>query len=89
MNELTIVIFYLVGINSLTFILMGADKRKAKKQKFRIRERTFWTFAVLGGVIGALLGMKQYRHKTQHRSFVLGMPALIIIQMLLVLYMIF
>ncbi|WP_281347101.1 DUF1294 domain-containing protein [Virgibacillus doumboii] len=89
MNELIIIIIYLASINIIAFILMAVDKHKAKKQKFRIRERTLWVVAVLGGAVGAVIGMKQFRHKTKHRSFVWGMPLLVITQIILAVYLFF
>lgn len=84
---MNVILFYLIGVNAITFFLMGIDKHKAKKKKYRIPERTFWSLAILGGAVGALLGMKRYRHKTKHRSFVLGMPTLIVAHIILVVYL--
>ncbi len=87
MNELNLIILFLIGVNAMAFILMGIDKQKAIRHKYRIPERTFWGLAILGGAVGALLGMKRYRHKTKHRSFVLGMPTLIVIHIILIVYL--
>ncbi|MGP4108355.1 DUF1294 domain-containing protein [Virgibacillus sp. L01] len=87
MNELNMIILFLIGVNAIAFILMGIDKKKAIRHKYRIPERTFWGLAILGGAIGALLGMKRYRHKTKHRLFVIGMPTLIVIHIILFVYL--
>lgn len=80
-----IFLLYLFGINMLTFILMGADKRKARKRMWRIPERTFWLFSLLGGTAGSLIGMRAFRHKTKHRAFTIGMPVLMVCQLLLLI----
>ncbi|SIT84777.1 DUF1294 domain-containing protein [Edaphobacillus lindanitolerans] len=62
-----------IGIMSVYgFILMGLDKRRAKRGEWRIPERTLWTVALFGGGIGCYLGMQTFRHKTRHTSFRLG-----------------
>lgn len=76
---------YLVFINILAFVLMGADKAKAKRNAWRIPEKTLFLSAILGGSIGAILGMQLFRHKTRHRSFVLGMPAILATQVVIAL----
>jgi uncharacterized membrane protein YsdA (DUF1294 family) len=74
---------YLVIVNILAFLLMGIDKHKARKGAWRIPERTLFLSALIGGSLGANLGMQLFRHKTKHRSFVIGMPAILIIQLIL------
>ncbi|GGJ84588.1 hypothetical protein GCM10007063_03880 [Lentibacillus kapialis] len=74
------IIAYIAGVNIIAFLIMGMDKQKAKTETYRIPERTLWGLAILGGAIGVWAGMKSFRHKTRHRSFVIGMPVLIIIQ---------
>ena len=81
-----IVIVYLVIINVVTFFMYGIDKWKAKKSKWRIREAALLGLAVLGGSIGAWSGMKVWHHKTLHKKFRFGVPAIIIIQLLLIGY---
>ena len=73
-------IYYLIGINILTFLLYGIDKWKAQKDKWRIPEDTLIWLAIVGGSIGALLGMYLFRHKTKHKKFTLGIPAIILVQ---------
>ena len=81
-------LIYLAVINVVTFFMYGIDKWKAKKSKWRIREAALLGLAVLGGSIGAWLGMKVWHHKTQHKKFKYGVPAIIIIQLALIVYFI-
>ena len=84
LSLLHIVLIYLAVINVVTFFMYGVDKWKAKKSKWRIRETALLTLAVLGGSIGAWLGMKVWHHKTQHKKFKYGVPAIIIVQLALI-----
>lgn len=86
LNLIHIVLIYLAVINVVTFFVYGIDKWKAKKSKWRIRETALLGLAVLGGSIGAWLGMKVWHHKTQHKKFRYGVPAIIIIQLALIGY---
>ena len=79
-------LLYLLLINAAAFLLMLVDKLKAKKNRWRIPERTLFGAALLGGSIGALLGMYTFRHKTKHLSFTLGMPAILIAQVALAIW---
>ena len=83
-----IVIIHLVIINVVTFFMYGIDKWKAKKSKWRIREAALLGLAVLGGSIGAWSGMKVWHHKTLHKKFRFGVPAIIIVQLALIVYFI-
>ncbi|WP_270179536.1 DUF1294 domain-containing protein [Alkalihalobacillus sp. CinArs1] len=76
---MTAIVLYLVCINVCSYLLMGVDKRKARKRKSRISEKTLWTSYILGGAIGGYLGMKQFRHKTKHASFQYGLPLAVIL----------
>jgi len=89
MEEFNSVIAYFIGVNIVGFILMYVDKRKAMKNQYRIPERTFWLLGVLGSAIGNYIGMKVFRHKTKHRSFVIGMPVLIIVNIACLGYIFF
>lgn len=71
---------WLVLINVLAFCLFGVDKHRAQKRRWRIRESTLLWSAALGGSLGALLGMRVFRHKTLHRRFSLGVPLLLVLQ---------
>lgn len=70
---------YLLIINALCFLLMLTDKRKAKARAWRIPEATLMGAAAIGGSLGALMGMYTFRHKTRHKKFTLGVPALLIV----------
>ncbi len=87
-SYLHIALIYLAAINMATFLVYGIDKWKAKKSKWRIRETALLGLAVLGGSIGAWLGMKVWHHKTQHKKFKYGVPTIIIIQLALIVYFI-
>ena len=86
---LDIALQYLAVINVATFFTYGLDKWKAKRSKWRIREAALLTLAVLGGSIGAWLGMKVWHHKTQHKKFKVGIPIIIIVQALIIWYFFF
>ena len=80
-------LYYLIVINIATFVVYGIDKLKAKQGSWRISEATLLILAVIGGSIGALLGMKVWRHKTQHKKFKYGLPLILIIQIILIGYL--
>ena len=82
-------ILYLLLINLAGFLSMGIDKRKAQKQKWRIPEKVLFLFAILGGSTGSLLGMYTFRHKTKHRQFVIGIPVILVLQLLLAGFLIY
>ena len=79
-----IIIYILIIINVLTFLVYGIDKWKAKNAKMRIRETALLTLAVLGGSIGALLGMQVWHHKTMHKKFKYGLPLILLAQIALI-----
>lgn len=81
-----LIIIYLIAINVITFLVYGIDKWKAKRSKWRIPEATLLGLAVIGGSIGAWLGMKVWHHKTMHKKFMFGLPVIIIIQLLIIGY---
>ena len=76
---------YLLLVNIIGFALMFIDKKRAQKNQWRIKEATLFLTAAIGGSIGSMLGMKVFRHKTKHLSFLIGMPAILIIQVALVI----
>ena len=80
-------LYYLLAVNSLTFLLYGIDKYKAKKGRWRISEATLLTMAAIGGSIGAWAGMRTWHHKTMHKKFRYGIPVIIIMQIALVVYL--
>lgn len=82
------ILMYLLIINVIGFVLMLTDKFKARKNLWRIPEATLMTAAALGGSIGSLLGMYTVRHKTRHVKFTLGIPAILILQIVLAVFLI-
>lgn len=84
-----IVIIYLVLINLAAFALMGLDKRKARKNLWRLPEKTLFLSAILGGSAGAIAGMYVFHHKTRHWYFVIGMPLILVIQIGLGIWLIY
>ena len=82
----TVRLVWLAVINLLTFIVYGADKRRARKGKWRVPEKTLFLLPLLGGSIGALLGMRVFHHKTKHWYFVWGIPAILLAQIALAVW---
>ena len=82
----TVLLVWLAVINLLTFIVYGADKRRAGKGKWRVPEKTLFLLPLLGGSIGALLGMRVFHHKTKHWYFVWGIPAILLAQIALAVW---
>ena len=80
------IIYILIGINVLTFLVYGIDKWQAKQGNWRISEGTLLTLAVVGGSIGALLGMKVWHHKTMHKKFKYGLPLILLAQTALIYF---
>ena len=83
----TVLLVWLAVINLLTFIVYGADKRRARKGKWRVPEKTLFLLPLLGGSIGALLGMRVFHHKTKHWYFVWGVPAILLAQLALAVWL--
>ena len=82
----TVLLVWLAVINLLTFIVYGADKRRARQGKWRVPEKTLFLLPLLGGSIGALLGMRVFHHKTKHWYFVWGIPAILLAQIALAVW---
>ena len=89
LTPLHIALIYLVIINVITFFLFGIDKFKAQHARWRIPESVLIGLAVIGGSIGAWLGMMVWHHKTQHKKFKYGIPAIIIVQLALIGYILY
>ena len=83
---LHIALIYLAVINVVTFFMYGIDKWKAKRSKWRISEATLLWMAVIGGSTGAWMGIKIWHHKTMHKKFKYGVPAIIILQIAAIVY---
>ena len=75
-------LIYLFGLNLTAFVLMGTDKRRARRHARRIPETTLLLTAVIGGSFGALLGLLVFRHKTRHPAFSVGLPVILILQLI-------
>ena len=79
-------LIYLGIINLIGLFSMFLDKQKAKRGKWRIPEKTLFLLAVIGGSLGTTLGMHMFRHKTKHWYFKFGMPFILIVQIILMIY---
>ena len=84
MDSLSLLIVYIIAVNIIGFALMGNDKRRARKNAFRIPEATLFAFSIIGGSIGMLIGMYTFRHKTKHMTFKIGIPVIIFVQILFI-----
>ena len=90
MNELLTIkniIIYLIVINLIGILIMFLDKQKAKKDEWRISEKTIFVITMLGGGIGTIAGMYAFRHKTKKLKFIIGLPVLVILEIILVIYL--
>lgn len=83
------ILIYLLGINLVGFLSMLFDKHRARRNAWRIPEATLFLFAIFGGSVGSLIGMYTFRHKTMKPKFFIGIPVILGIQVLLVLYFLF
>lgn len=86
MKLVEIILIYLLIINLIAFYLYWNDKRRAKKGRWRIPENTLLLVALIGGSVGALLGMKVFRHKTKHWKFKILVPFFLILQIAVAVY---
>ena len=80
-------IYYLLAVNVVAFFLYGIDKYKAAHHLWRIPESVLLLSVVVGGGLGAMTGMKYFRHKTQHLKFRIGVPLIVLCQVGLILYL--
>lgn len=80
-------IIYLAAANIIGFAMMGIDKDRAKNKAWRISEKALFSCSILGGGIGTWLGMYVFRHKTRHWYFVVGMPLILAVQILLIVFL--
>jgi len=83
------IIIYIIAINLITFFTMFIDKRKAKKGKRRIPEKTLFTLVFLGGGIGGIAGMYVFKHKTKKTRFIIGFPLILIFEIACVVFFYF
>ena len=79
-------LIYLLVINIVGFVYMGIDKWKAKRNAWRIPEDTLFAITALGGGIGTIAGMYTFRHKTKKAKFTIGLPAILILEIILLVY---
>ena len=84
-NPLSLLWMWLSLINLIAFIAMGNDKYRAATEKWRIPEKNLFLMALLGGSFGGICGMYVFRHKTRHKKFSVGFPAILILQLTLVI----
>ena len=84
---LQILIGYLAMVNVVAFVTYGIDKLKARRNQWRIPESTLLLLAMIGGSIGAWIGLKVWRHKTLHKKFKYGIPLIIVVQIVLCIYL--
>ena len=89
MKPVYLLYLYLATVNLALFCVMGVDKRRARRHRWRVRESTLFTLCLLGGSLGGVLGMLAFRHKTRHWRFVLGFPAILLLHLVLAGYVLF
>ena len=83
----TVLLIWLAVINLVTFAVYGIDKAKAKRGAWHVPEKTLFLLPLLGGSLGALLGMRVFRHKTKHWYFVWGIPLILLAQIALAVWL--
>ena len=86
---ITYLLWYLAAVNLVTFTVYGVDKAKARRGAWRVPEKTLFLLPLLGGSVGALLGMLVFRHKTKHWYFVWGIPLILLAQIALAVWFYF
>ena len=82
-----ILIAWLILTNITAFLMFGIDKLKAKANKWRISEKALFIVAIIGGGVGAFLGMQVFRHKTKHTKFVVGIPVIMVVQIAILVWL--
>lgn len=89
MSVISYIILYLAIINLTGLFIMGLDKLKARKRTWRIPESTLFVIALMGGSLGTTIGMHLFHHKTRHWYFLYGMPAILLLQIMIVVILIY
>ena len=84
---ITYLLWYLAAVNLVTFTVYGVDKAKARRGAWRVPEKTLFLLPLLGGSVGALLGMQVFHHKTKHWYFVWGVPTILLAQLALAVWL--
>lgn len=82
-----IISVYFLAVNLIGFAIMGYDKYKAKKNGWRIKEKTLFTIAFIGGALGVLLGMRNFHHKSKKNEFKIGIPLLLVLNLAVYIYL--
>lgn len=82
----TNILIYFAIINLCAFVAFGIDKLKARRDAWRTPESTLLLLAAIGGSFGSFLGMKVWRHKTQHKKFTILVPLLMAIHIAIISY---
>ena len=82
-----LLLIYVAVMSLIAFAAFGLDKYKAKTDKWRTPEKTLFLLAIIGGGVGAFLGMQVFRHKTKHQQFVIGIPLIMIAQLALIAWL--
>lgn len=88
MSVILIIAAYFALVNIIAFLEMGIDKRRAIKRAYRIPESTLFLTAFVGGVIGSIMGMYYFRHKTRKPVFIYGMPIILLLWIAAIIYII-
>ena len=88
MDVLLILAIYLLIVNLAGFAAMGIDKNRARRKAWRIPESTLFLLAIIGGSIGSILAMNLFHHKTRKTAFRIGMPVILLVQLLLILMLV-
>ena len=83
----TVLLVWLAAVNLVTFAVYGIDKAKARRGAWRVPEKTLFLLPLLGGSLGALLGMRVFHHKTKHWYFVWGIPLILLAQIALAVWL--
>lgn len=78
------ILIYAAVMSLIAFAAFGIDKFKAKTNRWRISEKTLFSLALLGGGVGAYLGMKVFHHKTRHKQFAVGLPLIMVVQLVII-----
>ncbi len=83
-----ILVFYLIAVNIAAILIMGIDKHRSRRNKWRISEKSIFITGVAGGGLGVIFGMVLFRHKTRHLKFTLGVPLIVILNIVTVSYLV-
>lgn len=78
---------YLIVVNTVSFILFFIDKKRARKELYRISESFLFNISIIGGALGSLLGMKVFHHKTKKKKFIIGIPIILIFNIIVFIYL--